>query len=446
MATDLLKEYGDWVPLERFGGEQADEQLAFLRAWNLENDRLVRTLSFSHDALATRLQGGRLHVRAQGIAGTLRVADRTLRIVPKCLSLDAPNWERGLLRMLAFAESLQFEVNAPVAVESEPTDIVDHVALAFATTLESALLSGPLLFYQEREIFSRYARGRLLLEPITNLITQPQTLHCLVDEMEFDNPHNRLLCWALETFQQTVRKPAVRARLYGLRSNFVGIFPQRLSPMALDRLQLPLQYEQYEPALSIAKWLARAETLGQLAGDRLGGGLVLDMARVFERFVSACLRAVALRHDTGITAHTVFQRSDLLAEEIGGASPFHTRPDDRLILNGRLALLVDAKYKGRSGDQAAHFLRIDSSDLYQMLASATASGCARALLVYPFTGNTAPEASKHDFRRWRVKNDLGGSELLVTASALDVHELAESGVESVIDTLEDAVAVALYDA
>lgn len=442
MATNLLREYGSWISLEEFCGDR-EEQFVFERAWNEENVRLVRELGLSHDVLATRLANGRPYIRAQGIAGTLRVSGRTLRIVPKCLSLDVSQWERSLLRMLYFAESLQFEVSAPIDVEAEPTEIVDHVALAFTASLETAFLSGPLLFYQEREIFSAYARGRLLLEPITELIVRPQALRCLVDEMEFDNPHNRLLCWALETFQQTVRKPSIRGRLQSLRSRFTSIIPQRLPPAVLDRLQLPLQYEQYESALSIAKWLARGETLGQLSGNRIGGGLVLDMAKVFERFVSACLQAVALRRDTGMIAHTLPQKNDLLAQEINGTAPFYTRPDDRLILDGQLALLVDAKYKGRSGDQPSNFLRVDGGDLYQMLASATASGCPRALLVYPATVDSGPVAPKNRFRRWCIRNKLGGVDAVITAAALDVHNLAISGVEQAIDTLDKAVTEAL---
>lgn len=441
--ANIVSEYGRWLPVHELIKGSSKEQGSFLDAWSKENDRLTRELGMSHDVLAVRIENGSFQVRVQGIAGTINIAGQTIQIVPKCFSQHTHHWERSLLRMLSFAESLHFELSAPMSVDADVTDVIDHLAYAFVIALELAIHSGPLLIYQEQEILSPYARGRLRLEPITERLAYPHLLRCIVEEMVADNPYTSLLCWALEAFQRAVRKPMLRVRLQNLHSNFIGIVPRRLPPAILDHLHLPLQYKQYSRAVSIARWLARGETVGQLAGNWIGGGLVLDMSQVFERFVSNCLRVVASRRGTGVTAYTLSQESDLLAEEIDGGSPFYTRPDERLILNGHLSLLVDAKYKGRNGNNPADFLRIDRDDLYQMIASCTAAGCSHVLLVYPATSES--DSSWSRYRRWQVRNQLGGENITVTAAALALQELATVNIDGVIDALDRAVTEAIND-
>src|SRR6266700_5132200 len=192
-AVIILREYDEWTPLQEIIDEA--DQSDFLAAWGEENDRLTSELGLSHDALATKISRSYPAIRAQGIAGTVRIANYVVQIVPKCLSTHTIHWERSLLRMLSFSQSLQFELSAPVEVDAELTDIVDHIAYAFAIELETALHSGPLLIYQEREVFSPYARGRVLFEPIADLITRPQQLHCLIEEMDAQNPYTSLFCW-----------------------------------------------------------------------------------------------------------------------------------------------------------------------------------------------------------------------------------------------------------
>lgn len=440
MTVTLFREYGEWTPVIDVAGPNLAAQQEFLDLWEEENNRLRRLFSPApNDILATQRRDGKLRVRVQGIAGTLPVGTRQFRVVPKCLTLDTQDWERILVRMVAFAESLHFDVTAPIDVADEPTTFVDHIAYAFALSLEQALLSGPLLFYQEQEIYSPYVRGQLLLEPITDLITRPQTLRCTVDEMNLDNPYTALLSWALETLLRATRKPVIRLRLEHLRPAFAGIVPQHLAPGSVDRLSLPPQYLRYGQAIEIARYLARAETSGQDTGDRPAGGLVLDMARVFERFVGALLRVVAQRR--GITSYA--QQSDLLAREVGGEGrSYWPRPDDRLIGPDGLLLLVDSKYKGRSGQEAANYLLIDVDDLYQAIVSTLASGCPHVLLVYPATDQTSVPGKRPSYRQWRVTNRLG-RDVLVTAIALDLHDLAVQGEAGLIDTLNDGVTQAM---
>ena len=444
MTTSItLREYGDWTLLKTV--VSIEDQSDFLAAWGEENERLTSELGFSHSALATRF-GRNVAIRAQGIAGIIRISNYVVKIIPKCLTAETVNWERGLLRMLSFSESLQFELSAPIDVDVEPeaTDIVDHVAYSFALELETALHSGPLLIYQEREVLSPYARGHIQLEPITDLFTHPQLLRCVVEEMDIQNPYTGLLCWTLETLQRASRKPELQARLQALRANFIGVTPWLLSPSLIDHLNLPIQYKQYEAALSIAKWLAIGETLGQIAGDRIGGGLILDMARVFEKFVGACLRAVSIQNSKGGKMYTtISQKSEQLAVEVGGSKPIITRPDEQLFENGQLTLIADAKYKGRSGDNPANFLLSDNDDLYQMLATCTATGCSRAMLIYPAIDEVITMSSSSKIRQWHTPNNLGGRDVLFTATALDIRELASTGINTIINNLNKAVTSAL---
>lgn len=91
----------------------------------------------------------------------------------------------------------------------------------------------------------------------------------------------------------------------------------------------------------------------------------------------------------------------------------------------------------------ADYLEPESSDTYQMLASCTASGCPRAMLVYPAIDEVIPVGSSPQLRQCYMPNRLGGRDVLFTATALDIRELASTGINAVIDSLNQGVKKAL---
>ena len=125
--------------------------------------------------------------------------------------------------------------------------------------------------------------------------------------------------------------------------------------------------EGYGPLLDLSRLLADALGPGDTAGPTVCPAFLLDMERVWERYVMRGVMTAFLGRDGWMAA---VQQTHVVAPGV------EMRPDVTVYRAGRPALVVDAKWKRPVGAPA-------SADLYQMLAYCTALGVGRAVLVYP---------------------------------------------------------------
>src|SRR5207253_1929135 len=130
--------------------------------------------------------------------------------------------------------------------------------------------------------------------------------------------------------------------------------------------------EAYRPLLDLCRLLADGLAPGERAGAVAGPAFLLDLERVFERFVTRGLTE-AFADEPGAVA---VQPPHRLRGD-GAAPALALRPDVTLDRGGRPVLVVDAKWKRlpRAGPLPA--------DVYQALAYGAALGARRAVLVYP---------------------------------------------------------------
>ena len=331
-------------------------------------------------------------VRPGTAVGAVAVGDLEVRVAPK-VDIDR------IVFMLGYTLRGVRWHDDRVGVEAA-SDIVQALAEVFARGVASAIRPGLLQGYRVRQEALPVVRGRICIdEQIKRRPGQWVPLEVAYDDFTVDIPENRILRAALERLLANPFVPdGLRRRLSALALPFAEV--ERLLPGA----RLPDWYasrlnERYQFPLQVATLILRSSSFEHRVGDVRIEGFVLDLARIFEDFVTAVLRAGLPELLRGSSVEPQ-ARTFLDVEASVVMKPDVVWRDADL----RPITVVDAKYKA---ERPAGF---PNADLYQALAYATALGLDRAHLVYA-KGN-APE---RDFT-------VSGGGPLITAHALDLSQ------------------------
>jgi 5-methylcytosine-specific restriction enzyme subunit McrC len=292
-----------------------------------------------------------------------------------------------LLFLLGYARRLNWRPEQ-VGVEEHP-DLLPALAAAFARAAERALRQGPLQGYQYCEEALPVVRGRI------RVVDQVRRRHGLLlpveaafDDFTVDTAENRLLLAAARRLLRLPGVPApTRSALRRLQTRLAGVAPlvpgRPLPAWHPSRLNT-----RYHTALGLAEVILRGGSVELAPGPVRVDGLLVDMAAVFEDFVTAALAEALARY--GLRVRPQDRRHAL---DVAGR--VRIRPD--LVVEdhtGRTVGVADAKYKAeRPGG-------FPDADLYQALAYATALGLPEAHLVYA-AGDEQP--ARHTVRNAGVE-------------------------------------------
>lgn len=351
MTVIALTETG-WAPGHRLSTEQAR---ALIRSNLVE----VRPDGSS----------GLWQVRSRGYVGVARVGDVEVRIAPK-LAVDR------LLFLVGYATSGRHW--RPEEVPYAPADgLVPVLAEALWRQVDQALRQGLLQGYRVVDDSSPVLRGRLReVAQMHRHQGQPWPLEVSYDEFTVDIPENRILRTACERMLRVPRvDPAVRLRLRRLAHRLAdaealpaGAPVPRWRPHRLNA--------RYQPALRLAELVLRATSIEYGEGGVAVHGLLLDMPKVFQDFLTTALRE-ALEPTYGGRV----RREPDNALDVAGRVVM--KPDIVWYRGGQPAAVADAKYKVESV----------TADLYQLLAYCTTLPLPRGHLVYAAgtTSAAAPE-------------------------------------------------------
>ena len=248
-------------------------------------------------------------------------------------------------------------------------EVLDFLAGRLARLLAERSAAGLRRGYRERAEAGPFLHGRIdVPAQLREGPGRKDRLHGLRDDFTADVACNRaprataerLLASAL--LGERVRE-ALRAALRGFDEVRSGpLTPEVFAAAAADR-----QAEGYGPLLDLCRLLADALGPTDAAGTTACPAFLLDMERVFERYVTRGVLAAFADAD-GWTA------APQETHEV--AAGLEMRPDVMVRRAGQPTLVVDAKWKRPVGAPSP-------ADLYQMLAYCTGLGVGRAVLVYP---------------------------------------------------------------
>lgn len=297
------------------------------------------------------------------------------------------------------------------------SDLLRAVVEVFERVTQPALRQGLLQGYRTVEETLPVIRGRIReADQIRRRFGLPVPVDVRYDDYTPDTPENRLLRAAVILARRLPGLPLdLRTRLRRLDVQLADVTPLTprvgLEPWHPTRLNTRLHR-----ALRLAEVIVRHCSF-EVRGDGLMvAGFVVNMAKVFEDFLSAQLRMRLV----AISGRVATQDPWYLDRE----EQVRMRPDIVWYADGRRpSAVIDAKYKA---EKPAGF---PDADLYQMLAYCTALGLPSGHLVYA-QGNEAGRAYH-----------VSGADVTIQAHALDVS-CSPVAIAANLDELANVIASA----
>lgn len=333
------------------GGEPVERRL---------DDATGEALSRSDAVDAVRLGGGDWRIAPTTKVGVVSVAGVTVWIQPKVTI-------NRILFLLGYAHKPGWQ-HDDVDMKGVD-DLVPALAGAFVVQAERALERGLLQGYTEIDDSLNVLRGRVREnDQLRQRFGLAVPLLVRFDDYSVDIPENQLLRAATEMLLRFPGvAPKVRGQLRRLRLSLAEVeVPVRGRPLprwAESRLN-----ERYHVALWLAELILRRNAVDQRAGNVIVNGFLVDMAKVYEDFVTAALSRSLGRFGGRTRAQDPHYLD--VADEV------RMKPDLVWYRGGVPAAVIDAKYKA---EKPAGF---PDADLYQMLAYCTALRLADGHLVY----------------------------------------------------------------
>lgn len=355
--------------------------------------------------------GGLWTVLPAGKVGAVQIGDLLVRVKPK----EKVRLSR-LLFLLGYANNPGFRPEDVVGEEKD--DLFAALGESLTRHCERALDRGAMNGYVHVEEALRTVRGRIRVgDQMTRRPGMLLPLEVAYDDFTVDIPENRILRAAVRLMMQVPRlSEGVRERLAHIDSKLDGVSALRFGAPLPTWTESRLN-ERYVPALRLAEIILRNMSAEAGLGQQVVASFVVNMAAVFEDFVTTALRE-ALDVYPGETQGQYEAYMDELESGYHKGDRVRMYVDIVHSVNGVPAIVFDAKYKAASASGA-----YPNADHYQMLAYCTALNVPRAWLVYAGSGKA---------RKRRISNTA----VSVTEFPVDISQKPEA-LLSVIQALAD---------
>lgn len=305
-------------------------------------------------------------LKAKQYVGTIVLDGLEIVIKPK-VSVE------NLFFMLTYAYDMpRFWPDATTYEQAD--DLFEFIVAIFASQVEALLQQGLYRSYLDFEEEHSFLRGRLMVErQLAQHGAVPTTFAQRINEFTADILENRILRYTLgQLFRLTFKKPDLRLRLHRLttafaEARFVPVMAEQCDQILYTRLN-----EAYRSRIYLAKLLLQHLSLENKAGNTPFATFLLDMNKVFERFVGRFLQKTFTERNlpfSVVTSPTI---------KLGQQHEEKGIPDIVIKCNGRYCLILDTKYKQFNGSPS-------ESDRNQMFIYSHSMGLSNAWLIYPHT-------------------------------------------------------------
>ncbi len=223
---------------------------------------------------------------------------------------------------------------------------------------------------------------------VRNNLARPHLLHCEYDEFTADNQHNRAIRATLEACRTSASRAQTRRLWFETHARFACVSSTRMSAADVVRLSRDRTTRRYEPVLIWCELLLAMISPAINAGATQAPGLLFDMNKLFEAYVSG------LEESAAGDRFVVYRQGPVepLAKQ-GDEDAFLLKPDITVWNAAKdgttagIVRVVDAKWKRL--DPRATYWGVDQADVYQLLAYAMRYRCRHLELVFPAPGPNA---------------------------------------------------------
>ena len=297
--------------------------------------------------------------------GAIEIDDLSVLIEPK---IGIPQ----LLSLACYAIGV-FRPQERLFDFEESKALPDTLAIALASAARGAFVRGLLHGYREEEEALQTVRGRIRLEEQMRRhfgIVLPVEVR--YDEFTDDILANRLVKAAVSQLSgMRLRSLKARRGLSWVAAMLDQVSPVEFGPNEVPEIRFDRLNEHYRGVVGTARLVLRHSAFESGRGYVRASGFLMNMNDLFQEFVTVALREAlgvsekTLRSDKGIRGVTLDE------DDAVGLEP------DLSWWDGALCTFVgDAKYKNLTNRS------VPTTDLYQLLAYATALNLPGGLLVY----------------------------------------------------------------
>jgi 5-methylcytosine-specific restriction enzyme subunit McrC len=255
------------------------------------------------------------------------------------------------------------------------TAALDFLAGQLSRLLDERAAAGLHRAYIERAAQGSYVQGRIdLPAQLREPGFRKDRIHSRYDDFSADVPCNQI---PKATAELVVRSPLVgelsRQALQRSLQALGGITAARLGSDSFAEAELSARNADYQPLLDLCRLLVQALSPGTADGDTCCPAFLLNMDRVFERYVTRIVTMSFSDSGFAVEAQQLYSANRPTA----GQPDILLRPDMVVRNEGECILIVDAKWKACKGTPWI------AEDLHQAMAYGAALGVRRVALVYP---------------------------------------------------------------
>ena len=387
-------------------------------------DRIAKAARVS--ALATRtdegvLRHGRRWLQAQGIVGVITTSGCQLEILPKIEGRRASESGEGktdarrcLISMLSVARKLDLDERMVAKLGNQIDTLLEVLVSLFCERVENAVRMGMPRQYVKAADDLPALRGRLdVIRQFSIRAASPQRLACQFDVLSRDIPVNQVIRSAISKLLRISRSQSNRRRLYQLGLVYADVAEVPVQYLRWDLVTFDRSNSQWRDLVALARLFLLEVYQNTSTGDSDGFALLFDMGALFEEYVSR-LAAQSLT-DTELNAVSQGGRRACLYE--GDAERCRTIPDLIVKRDGKVAMIVDMKWKRLEMRGSGTVFGATREDIYQMMAYQRVYECPKVMLLYPHNDDLPRD---HVRRAYSVASPESEDRLIV--ATLDVTE------------------------
>lgn len=354
---------------------------------------IKKNLGLRVEPISIRRVNGKRNIKFSLIAGVLSLKHVEIEIMPKFYNED-DLWRENLFTMIFWANNGRIEAQKSNNMKYTGRNMYDHIGRLYADELEYALRKEPIQIYKSTEDNSRFLRGRILItEEVRHVLASPGIVWYERDALDYENEYNYILKWCADFLLNHCKNRMIKNRLRIAGERIQKTVNYYDIPLMS---KLPPQYSHYAKAIEIANNVALGTSMRHSKMGSVGYGYVVAMEVVYEKFIERILNSLCeFRNELKSQAQVSFP----FAVSYGGKMPtYYTIPDNRLLMQGKAELLVDAKYKDnfKSGTRKKPV----NSDVYQLFSSLVAHKCTKGILLSPCDID-----EKEEIQYWCIDNN-----------------------------------------
>ncbi|GAA3528142.1 hypothetical protein AFL01nite_02660 [Aeromicrobium flavum] len=399
LLEELRERPGTTGEVAALSGRSEGEILIELRELN---DRLKALLGYKDDPIVSTASGA---WKTEGIAGLLRFnSGIELEVVPKFMDRSSNGWRSDFFLLAVLVRTGHLLIHDEISAGTQDRGDLATLIARSLLNLHAQNERRPIRSYRRTRSSDFAIDGDVEWESL--VLPDPDGFEQSRLELTRRNPYNGTLAAAVRTLLPEVADADTQEqlRLLGRR-----LAPQSSAPETYP--PLPARHRSWQQAYDLARLVVEGLGLNLDGGSFTGTGFLLSTWSAWQSLCEEVVRRALPDR------RVISQKRWVLGYR--GDQPVYATPDISPLSEAEPTLLLDAKYKTRTGRTPS----ISAADVYESLAFLRASGATTLKLLYPALSGV----DRLPLGEWTAFDEVTVDDLTITAYEVQVRGLASSG-------------------